>query len=356
MLISRRKRIEEKEINVYLNDKLVEKVKKIKYLGIIIDEKLKFSDHITYAAEKCKKPIYRLAKSAKLSWGLGHGALKTIYKGAILPLLLYGAPIWEDAMKYEYNRRKYFRVQRLMNIKMAKTFRTTSSEALCIVTGATTIVIKIKGAVKKYSNRIGVGGLTQPIDRELECKNWPHPADVVNISEATEYKKKAIEVYTDGIKNEHGVGFGVASYVENKLLLQQKIERDNRCTNNQAEQPAIAKELEAVETIELAENSQRTITVFTDRRINIDALQNVKNHSHLFEEIRKKIHTLERTNWTIQFAWIEAHIGTIGNELADKLVKAAARNTDATTAFNRIPMSKLHIEIEVEIIEKWQKV
>ena len=48
----------------------------------------------------------------------------------MLPLLLYGAPVWAEAMKIEYNRVKYIRVQRLMNIKMAKAFRTTSSEAV----------------------------------------------------------------------------------------------------------------------------------------------------------------------------------------------------------------------------------
>ena len=47
MLISRRKRREEKEIDSYLNHKLLEQVKKIKYLGIIIDDKFNFSEHIS---------------------------------------------------------------------------------------------------------------------------------------------------------------------------------------------------------------------------------------------------------------------------------------------------------------------
>ena len=34
-----------------------------------------------------------MSKSAKLNWGLSYAALKTIHTGAILPLLLYGAPI-----------------------------------------------------------------------------------------------------------------------------------------------------------------------------------------------------------------------------------------------------------------------
>jgi hypothetical protein len=50
----------------------------MKYLGIIIDNKFKFSEHIRYAAEKCTKLIHSLSKLVKISWGLKHGALKTI--------------------------------------------------------------------------------------------------------------------------------------------------------------------------------------------------------------------------------------------------------------------------------------
>jgi len=84
----------------------------MKYLGIIIDNKIKFSEHISYAAERCTKLIHSLSKSAKVSWGLKHEALKTVYKGAILPLLLYGAPVWIEAFKFDYNKLKYIRVQR----------------------------------------------------------------------------------------------------------------------------------------------------------------------------------------------------------------------------------------------------
>ena len=63
----------------------------MKYLGIVIGNKFKFSEHISYAAERSSKLIHSLSKSAKLTWRLHHEALQTIYKGAILPLLLYGA-------------------------------------------------------------------------------------------------------------------------------------------------------------------------------------------------------------------------------------------------------------------------
>lgn len=112
-----------------------------KYVGVIVDNKFKFSEHISYAGARCTKLIYSLSKSAKVSWGFKHEALKTVYKGVILPLLLYGAPVWIEAMKYEYNRLKYIRVQRLMNIRIAKAFHTMSSEAPCILAGKTLLLL-----------------------------------------------------------------------------------------------------------------------------------------------------------------------------------------------------------------------
>jgi hypothetical protein len=75
----------------------------------------------------------------------------------------------------------------------------------------------------------------------VELKNWPHPADVLKIVEAREYKEQTIQANTDGIKNEHGIGSGVAIFHGKELAAQLKFKLDNRCSNNQVEQLAIAK-------------------------------------------------------------------------------------------------------------------
>jgi len=98
ILISRRKRKERRDVMIYLNSRPLPQAQSPKYLGIIIDKKLTFKNHLHYVTDKCSKLIFALSKSAKIIWGLGHGALKTIYTGAILPLLQYGAPIWIKAL------------------------------------------------------------------------------------------------------------------------------------------------------------------------------------------------------------------------------------------------------------------
>jgi len=46
MLLTRRKRKEQKEITVYLNKKAIPQVNSLKYLGIIFDYKLTLKKHI----------------------------------------------------------------------------------------------------------------------------------------------------------------------------------------------------------------------------------------------------------------------------------------------------------------------
>jgi len=69
-------------------------------------------------------------------------------------------------------------------------------------------------------------------------------------------------------------------------ILQSLHKLDNGCSNNQAEQLAIAKALEALETIDIEKNSSRTAAIITDSRISLDPIKNVNNHSYLIEEIR----------------------------------------------------------------------
>jgi hypothetical protein len=109
MLISRRCK-ERKAIDIYRNKNHLEQADKIKYLGIITDSKFKFNEHIKYIMYRCTKLINALSKSARISCRLRNVALKIIYNGAILPQLLYAAPVWIEFIKKECNRAKYVRV------------------------------------------------------------------------------------------------------------------------------------------------------------------------------------------------------------------------------------------------------
>jgi len=56
-----------------------------------MDHKFTFKEHVAYVTDRCAKLIHGLDRAAKVTWGIKHDAMKTIYKGAILPPPLYGA-------------------------------------------------------------------------------------------------------------------------------------------------------------------------------------------------------------------------------------------------------------------------
>ena len=351
MLLSRRKRKEPKDIQIYLNRKPLEQVNSIKYLGIIFDNKLFFTEHVNYVAEKCSKLIFTLAKSAKLNWGLKHEPLKIIYKGGILPLLLYGAPVWKRAMEKACYEMKLIRVQRLMNIRIAKAYRTVSSDALCVLTGLTPIPIKIDEFVKLYECRNGRSINGMEVDSDLKLKHWPHPADSIKFHEESKGHAHWMQIYTDGSKNSEGVGSGIAIFNESELTHQLQYKLNEKCSNNQAEQMAILKALDYVVT---SENNCREVTIHTDSRITIESLKNRHNHRFLIEEIRKKVTEMEKQNWKIEFNWVKAHVGILGNEIADRLAKEAAISKTLKECYSKIPISVIASELSEVSVTKWQ--
>jgi hypothetical protein len=109
--------------------------------------------------------------------------------------MLYGAPVWIGAMEKKCNVITYSRVQRLMNIKIGKAYRTISNEALCILTRTTPIEIKAKETAKLYC--INRDRQNHQLDHEAELKDWTHPADTVRISEYNEEQEHTSQAFTD---------------------------------------------------------------------------------------------------------------------------------------------------------------
>jgi hypothetical protein len=56
--------------------------------------------------------------------------------------------VWKGVRDIACYKTKIIRVQRLINIKIAKAYRTVSNEALCVITGLIPIYIKIEVTAK----------------------------------------------------------------------------------------------------------------------------------------------------------------------------------------------------------------
>ena len=63
------------------------------------------------------------------------------------------------------------------------------------------------------------------------------------------------------------------------------------------------------------------VTMHTDSMTTLDSLINTDIHTFLTEEIRQIVYELETREWKIRFRWVKAHVGTSGNELAERSIR-----------------------------------
>ena len=173
-------------------------------------------------------------------------------------------------------------------------------------------------------------------------------AEIYTIKIKQENMEYYLEVYTDDSKRDAGVGARIAFFVQHKPVHQLQFRLHDHCSNNQAEQLAILKALEFIETNLQVSDNQKTVALHTDSKISLDSLANHTNN--LIVAIREETRRLKTQN----FIWIQAHNGTVGNEAADYLAKEVAGNSALPVNYNRKPASAVISELQVASLNKWE--
>ena len=79
-----------------MDDKIIKESPHIKYLGVILDNKLNWIEHIGYVKNKVAKGIGIICKARKF---LTKKVLLTLYNTFIFPYLIYCVEIWGCAKK-----------------------------------------------------------------------------------------------------------------------------------------------------------------------------------------------------------------------------------------------------------------
>jgi len=209
-------------------------------------------------------------------------------------------------------------------------------------------------------NRTGKLNTFVPYHNELDglydalkdFREWPHPAETIEPKYKRDDMNYKIEIYADGSKNDKGVGSRIAIFVDGNLTYQLRSELADKCSNNQAEQLAIAKALEKVKDLQVKRN-QRTLALHTDSRMTLEAIANQRNRQNLVELIREEITCLENNSWIVHFTWVKAHNNS-GNELADQLAKEAACGGELDIAYNKYAKSAVISELKELGLRKWR--
>jgi hypothetical protein len=117
-----------------------------------------------------------------------------------------------------------------MNIRIAKSYRTVSNEALCMITGLTPIDIKINETAQFFQITKGNKKEEEQFNYDTRTKHWLHPAISFTILEDCKEDDSTTQIYTDGSKNEQGAGAEAAIFITGKHTTSLQYRLNKRCT------------------------------------------------------------------------------------------------------------------------------
>ncbi|GBM72063.1 hypothetical protein AVEN_108214-1 [Araneus ventricosus] len=137
-------------VNLELFDEPIEWVTEVKYLGLIIDNKITFRHHISYLKEKFWAKIYLCFPLIGRRSGLSLESKLILFKQVLRPILTYAAPVW--GLAAPSNREKF------------KSFKTSFSELLLTLHGSygtlsSTLISKLNQLMTTFKNFQGSSSL-----------------------------------------------------------------------------------------------------------------------------------------------------------------------------------------------------
>ena len=132
----------------------VEVEKSMKYLGVIIDDNLRFVEHVDYINNKAIKVVDKLFFVFKNKYGFGNRARKIMVEGCIHTLYKYAASIYYQCLGLKTVRSSIKKIQRRMNARVARAYKTVKFLPSCILANTPPIVYQIeKTAIEHQMKR-----------------------------------------------------------------------------------------------------------------------------------------------------------------------------------------------------------
>ncbi|XP_065217185.1 uncharacterized protein LOC135843285 [Planococcus citri] len=140
---------------ITVNGQLVTTSREIKYLGVIIDQKLTFIPHFTNIHKKSQLSLNIINRLFGRTYGYGYEARKIMAQGLINSLWYYGSAITLPALKYTCVLEKIRKTQRATNLKIISAYRTVSDTAASVIAGMLPLDLAIAKMALRRAADIG---------------------------------------------------------------------------------------------------------------------------------------------------------------------------------------------------------
>jgi ribonuclease HI len=394
---------------VQLNNITIKAEASVKYLGVIMDNKLRWKDHIRHAEAKATKSIGAMAAISRSTWGATLLDIRKLYISIVIPQFTYAASVWHNPVRgTRIGTRQGEGIKALERLQykavrvISGAFRATSKPALDIETyllpatqrldktvGHTFLrlatspngthmremmdmalpsgqkgrytplralyhtysdILDWKGRVEKADLRSNEGGIKGNTYMEQDKeKALQRHKDLL-------WDRSIIHIYTDaagGGGGGGGIGAAAISIRPPTFDIRVHLGTENKNTIQIAEVYGLKLASAAAKIMTEVSPTYKTIRIFTDSQGAIRALWKSQRRAGqtLIQEIISNTKSMEqRGGIKVEYHWVPAHKGIEGNEAADQSAKGAAAGGEntATDHIQTRPAMLKHLERTIE--------
>lgn len=384
------KRRKGNEPQLTLRGSVIEIKESTSYLGLILDKRLNWRNHVEHLRAKCTSATNLIKHLSHLSWGADRQTLLHLYTALVKSKLDYGAEIYGTSTTGVLKRLDP--IQNTCLRACTGAFRSSPAVSLCTEAGLAPLEFSRDETILKQFFKMNAFPSTPVYQTVIKDKSprlehmksllnkyeirspkiWPYgnqqkpswsypPVKICPFIQmgktnqlATDLKNKFLEHrdihnsnhhYTDGSKSGEGVGFAVVS--PNKII-------KGRLT---AEASVFSAELyalrEAISNI-LKDSTAANHTIFSDSQSALMSLTSGATRSPLVESVRRKYHQALDKNLNLELCWVPSHTDIAGNEKADAVAKEATTLREAHS-WRAIPHTDMKRPIKDAIKKKWKQ-
>ena len=376
--------------DIKLGGENIKWVKEFKYLGVIIDDKLKFNKHIDAMCEKARGCLFQCQKVLGKTWGLKPKVMKWMYEMIIKPIMTYGSVVWSKRLQVNQSRKKIDRLHSMACRMIGNTLKSTPTSAIEILLGIKPIDLEIIKTAISTSIRIkrsndwkAIEGMSinkshtdyikaekarlnfcenypsdiiKPIWREKNYKITINKRDEIFPGRVKPIEMNLINVYTDGSKDENdNTGYAYLAWGQD-VKKQKYGTLGNQASVFETEVFAIQ---EAAEALIMKGVENKIIKFYVDSQSALKAINKIFTDSQLIDKTKETLNELGTKN-DITLSWIPGHSNYRGNEIADRLAKRG--NKEKTYGPEpHLPIGKkaektmLEGKIQSEQIKRWRE-
>jgi ribonuclease HI len=316
---------------------------KVKYLGVILDSRLEWREHIEERTKKALRIFWQCRSTFGKKWGLKPAVLYWMYRAIVRPILIYGCMVWAPRSELRVVQKKINQIQRLACLSITGVMTSTPTAALEILLSLPPLDLFLKQEAELTVYRLYKGGnwIAQERDfgharilAELKSKfrEVEMPDDQISATFCFERNFETrqptrsdwesrtppieadVTVYTDGSKTDEGTGAGIHS---EELDCNISMPLGVYTTVFQSEIIAISESSQEMLRVGV---KNKKILICSDSESSIESLSSFKISSGVVLQCYRALETLSRNN-NVTLTWVPGHSGILGNEKADKLAR-----------------------------------